>query len=848
MKSLYLVDVSNMFFRAYYAIPHLNTSKGLPTNALYGFLTMTLKLLKKIKPDYIAYCFDLKEPSFRAEIYEDYKANREEMPDDLVPQMPYMRQLTESLGIPVLEKPGYEADDLIGTLVKKGRRAGLEVVIVSGDKDFAQLIEPHVYLYDTMRNIKYDVQGVVEKWGVYPEQMVDYLAIVGDSSDNIPGVKGIGPKGAQKLLAEFKTLDGIYKNLDKIKSESIRRKLIESKDNAYLAKKLVTIVTDVDLGIKIEDLKIRKVDEEKLRSLLEELEFESFLNKLIDKKSSTSHSPKKSQKPSSQSSSDSFFSDLKEVSWSLEEIEKNISYYEEVWFALNERGLCLGYKDLAIYIDPSQELGEVLESKFLYWKGFDIKSVWHALEIKTPEPPLVDEMLSAYVLKAGAIKSLEEVYLQYTRKKLPELTSPKDILEAEEELSSVLENQLEKVNGDKVLEEMELPLVPILYHMERKGICLDTQLLKKQSQKLAKDIRSLEKKIFKEAGQSFNVASTKQLAEVLFVHMGLPPGKKTKTGYSTSSDVLQKLAPLYPICRYVLEFRELTKLKSTYVDALPQLVNPKTGRLHTQFRQALTSTGRLSSFNPNLQNIPIRTERGREVRRAFVAPKGHLLLSVDYSQIELRVLAEITGDEGLCQAFKEEKDIHAATAALIFDVDYEDVTSEQRTSAKAVNYGIAYGQGAYGLSESLGISRKEASEIIENYFHRFPKVKAYMDDIVKVAKKQGYVETLYGRRRYIEELQSKNKNLIKFGERAAINAPIQGTASDIMKKAMIAVFDEVSSPLLLQVHDELIFECPEDKVEKEAKQIKSIMENIVSFKVPLKVNIAWGKNWEDAHA
>lgn len=853
MKKLYLVDVSSMFFRAFYAIPPLRTSDGLPTNALYGFLAMSIKLLRENRPDYMVFCFDRKDPSFRHDMYESYKANRSEMPDDLEPQIPYIRELTDKLGILAVDKKSFEADDVIGTLAIFGAKENLEVSIVSGDKDFAQLVNERISLYDTMKNIRYDRAGVVEKWGVEPEQIVDYLAIVGDTSDNIPGVRGVGPKGAHKLIAEYKTIEGIYKNIENIKPDGLRNKLIESRDSAFLAKKLVTIVTDVNLNLSLDEMRLKPIQKEELTQLLEKLEFGGFIRKIFNENamSSEKNESVKTIQEKTKAAPVRLVAtaiDYERVQWTIEELKNNIEPYEEIWGVQNERGFCLGYKNKAIQVDGRlEEIGAILSTKMLAWKGFDLKSVWHAIKMSKVSTPAWDTMLAAYVIKAGSISDFPKIYKLFTGQSVPELAAPEDILRCELELEPILKAKLEETRGLGVLQNLELPLVPVLYDIEVCGIALDKTILSKQSLILNQDIEKLEKEIHLLAGESFNISSPKQLGAILFEKLKIPSGKKNKTGYSTDSDVLAKLAVNHPICRLVSSYRELSKLKSTYVDSLPELVAPD-GRLHTRFQQALTQTGRLSSINPNLQNIPIRTDRGRAIRQAFVAKEGHYLLSIDYSQIELRVLAEITGDPGLTEAFNKDHDIHAATAAEVFNVKIDEVSPEQRRMAKAVNFGIAYGQGVYGLAETLEIPREEAQEIIENYFNKFKKVKEYMFDIVNIAKQQGYVETIFGRRRYLEEFNSPSAMVRKFGERAAINAPIQGAASDLMKMAMIKIYENCSIPMILQVHDELLFECPKDIVEEEAKNIKDIMENIAKFKLPLKVNIAWGENWEDAHA
>ena len=853
MKKLFLVDVSSFFFRAYFAIPPLTNKEGMPTNALYGFMNMVVKLMREIKPDYIAFCFDRKEKSFRSDLYPEYKANRAEMPEDLVPQVPYLKKLTDVLGIPRFDKEGYEADDIIGSLASYGRSNKLEVVIVSGDKDFAQLVDNFTIMYDTMKEKKYNVEGVIEKWGIEPQQMIDYLAMVGDSSDNIPGVKGIGPKGAQKLLAEFKDLDNIYKNLDKISGKSTNKKLTENKEMAYLSRELVTIVQDLDLEIKLEDLKLKPINKDDLHELFTELNFKSFERNLIgtnsepktkDEEKGIKESTKK--KPTKSKSSSG--SDFTEKTATAEALEKEIEPYTEVTSIMGERGLYLLTTKSLWLLPHEKEIGKVLGSKKLKWSGFDLKSIWRDVHLTPSIEPAMDVMLAAYVATSSSIDSFDKCYEKFLGKKLPDLAGGQELMACYKELESYVIEQLEEVEGKTVLEGFELPLVPVLYEMEKEGISLDSNELKKQSESLSKEIQKLEKEIHTLAGESFNISSPKQLGHILFEKLGLPVVKKTKTGFSTNAEVLDKLANQHPICELVIEFREYTKLKSTYVDALPELVSADDHKIHTTFKQATTTTGRLSSVNPNLQNIPIRTERGRKIRSAFVASKGNVLLSIDYSQIELRILAHITEDPALCNAFANDLDIHAATASEIFGIPLEDIDAEFRRRAKAVNFGIAYGQGAFGLAESLKIPRGEAKMIIENYFFKFKNVKDYMESTIENAKKEGYVTTIYGRKRFLRDINSKNGALRSFAERAAINAPIQGTASDLMKKAMISVYENIDCRLLLQVHDELLFEVEEGEVAETAQEIKEVLENVDQLKVPLKANIAWGNNWQDAHA
>lgn len=866
MKSLYLVDASNMFFRAFFAIPPLTNDKGMPTNALYGFLNMSLKLMRDVRPDYLVYCFDLKEPSFRFGLYPEYKANREEMPENLVPQIPYLKKLTNVLGFAQVEKVGFEADDCIGTLAMMGLRNKIQTVIVSGDKDFAQLVQPGISLYDTMKDVRMDSDGVKAKFGVRPDQIIDYLAMVGDASDNVPGVRGIGPKGACKLLEEYQSLTGIYEHIDEIKGAN-QKKLIENKEMAFLSQKLCTIVSDVDLKVDFEELKLREPDREPLRELLQELGFKTFEKTIFNLTGEASKSapPRKPMGGQAAPAVKNYAKDLgdspaeakpkrktKSTKWveaecTLEDLKKKVEPYSEIWGLLTERGLYFGYDGEVLKVAADEkEIGKILGPKNLRWKGFNVKQVLKALEI--PRQMIVwDDMLAAYIVRAKEIKNFEETYETYAGAKLPDLAAPVDLMIAHCELETILREKLVEREGLEVLERFELPLIPVLADMEIKGIALDFDLLKNQSQALNDDIRRLEKEIHASAGESFNIGSPKQLGVVLFDKLKLPTGKKTKTGYSTDSDVLEMLAPRHPIAKLILEWRELSKIKSTYVDALPAIANSETQRVHTTMNQAATSTGRLSSTDPNLQNIPIRTERGRLVRKAFVAKKGYCLISADYSQIELRILAHITEDPGLTKAFKDDLDIHTATASEVFGIPLKEVTAEHRRIAKAVNFGIAYGQGAFGLAETLGIPRGEATTVINNYFAKFAGVKQYMENTTREGLETGYVSTLFGRRRYIDELKSQNPNIRRAGERAAINAPIQGTASDLVKLAMIKCHESLPLPLLLQVHDELIFECPIDEADYYCKEIKTLMESVYPMKVPLKVNVASGPNWDDAH-
>ncbi len=870
MKKIYLVDVSSMFFRAFYAIRSLSNQAGMPTNAVYGLLSMTIKLMRDKKPDYMAFCYDLPTPSFRKEIDPRYKAHRSEMPEDLVPQIPYIKKLALAMGIPCFEKEGYEADDIIGTITKWARRNNIEVEIVSGDKDFCQLVESHVSLYDTMKEFHFNEAAVVEKWGVPPSKFIDYLSIVGDTSDNIKGVAGIGPKGAEKLLAQFASLEDIYAHLDDVMNKNIREKLSTSRDEAFLSKKLVEIVVDIPLDLSPEILTIKPVDRDNLRSLLLELDFKNYVKTLLGERAASAEPvarPLASPVDEAQIKADcpggiqnlaptasviaDNFSHLYFETKRLEisELDRFLKPGSEIWGIKSDRGIYLIQDQTIIELagEPKM-LGELLTSKKLKWKGSELKQFFKDLFILSPDVAW-DQKLAAYVVKAGPIGDTNELFKLYGAV-LPELPSPEQFFKAHLFLERALRKKLKEQNGETVLFEMELPLIPILLQMESAGIKLDFDLLKTESIELGREIKTLDRQIQELAGTEFNVGSPKQLAQVLFEKMNLPSGKKTKTGFSTNNDVLEKLALDHPIADHVLKYREFSKLKSTYVDALPAIADKDTHRVHTTFNQAYTTTGRLSSTNPNLQNIPIRTERGQMIRKAFIAEKNHKLVSADYSQVELRVLAQISGDEGLINAFEKDLDIHTATASEIFSVSLDAVNSDMRRKAKAVNFGLAYGQSAVGLAESLKIPRKEAADIVTRYFQRFPKVKSYMQDIVETAKAQGYVESIFGRRRYIDELKSSNGMIRKFGERAAINAPMQGSVSDLVKKAMIQVhqnrkINDLGAQMLLQVHDELLFEVKSEHASEVAAECKKQMEAAVTLRVPLRADVAEGNNWDE---
>lgn len=878
-KEIYIVDVSSMFFRAFYAIRPLTSTKGVPVNAVYGFISMIVKLLKDKKPDHLVFCYDRKEPSFRKSLYDDYKANRSEMPEDLQVQMPYLKQVAELFGITALEVENYEADDLIATIAQQAEKNHYDAYIVSGDKDFSQVVTDHIFIYDTMKDIIYDPKLVKEKHGVTPEQFLDFQAITGDSVDNIPGVAGIGPKGAQKLIEQFGSLENIYENIDKIESKSIKEKLIQSKDRAFLSKKLARIVTDVKLPTTLKDYELKPFQKEQMREFFKELNFKSFEKSILGdgaesafRSSSVAQSVATAQDvietaSESETETEKAFKGIESKKikfheWDAKKILQLLKENQPHFFFQYKNFLCVIIEEAVYAVSHQQHHLDFTGHK---WSGFDLKQIWTDLHIDPNTLTLAsaewDLMLGAYVLKSNDSSNLAKLAKSFLNIEIddPRLSSrskdtqicfeipKKEIIELAqtiEALNQIVRSELQSKEMEIVYQKLERPVIPILFQMEQNGITLDISLLQNFSKQLTEDIQSQEKKIQHLTGEKFNIASPKQLGVILFEKLKLDVIKKTKTGYSTDNEVLEKLD--HPVAKEVISYRELSKLKSTYVDALPALADSQ-HRVHTHFNQALTATGRLSSTDPNLQNIPIKTEKGQIVRKAFIAEVGKKLLSVDYSQIELRVLAHISEDPGLIKAFQEDHDIHTATASEIFSVKLNLVSKDQRRIAKAVNFGIAYGQGVYGLAETLSIPRTEAAEIIERYFQKFKGIRGYIETTIQKAHQQKYVETLFGRRRYIPELDSKNVMIKKFGERAAINAPIQGTASDLVKMAMIELSSELKLNMLLQVHDELVFEGTIEQIENQKNWIKKTMENVARLRVPLKVNMAIGHNWDEAH-
>lgn len=880
-KTLYLVDISSLFFRSYYAVPPMTNEKGLPVGALFGVMKMLNQLSRKKSPDSLISCFDTKTPSFRKKIYPAYKANRSEMPEDLEVQVPYLKKMMDCLLIPSWEKPGFEADDLIASLAKKGKESGFAVHIVSGDKDFAQIVDSSVSLYDSMKDIVYDPQGVQNKWHVLPSQMKDYLSLTGDASDNIPGVSGVGPKGAARLLKTYGSLNGIYKNLNTIRG-SVGKKLAEGHENAFLSQKLITLNTDIPYKGSFETHRLPALfsleEKRDLKSFLEELNFKSFIRafftiktesprpsknatQVFEKPSSTEQSsPSKNQDSIAETGTKSSLSSAKAYPLSpprrakalsrskfkllsLEDFKKNLPPYASVWIGAHNHLFYLRcnkqfsqlsegeWKDIAGFLDYKQ-------TRFL---GHDLKFFWKTLGIKNPVAEW-DSLIAGHLLSSKPDPSFEKLCQRHLGIQLEPNHLP-EIFYAQEQLKDILTQKLEREEMASLFQDTELPLIAVLLDMETKGVLIDGEEIKKQSLDLERDLKELEFQICTLAKGAFNLSSPRQTAEVLFDRLGLPKGRKTKTGWSTDSHELMKIQKLHPILPLLLEYRELYRLKSTYTSSLLELRDLQTGRVHTEFKQAVTATGRLSSVHPNLQNIPIRTERGRRIRKAFVAPQDMLLLSADYSQIELRILAHITGDTGLKKAFARGGDIHSETACEIFNIPLNEVSSDLRRKSKAVNFGIAYGQGAFGLSQALSISRSEAGQIIENYFTKFPKIKDWMEAVKEDLPKKHYVVSPWGRKRFFDPQNLKHPRMKSSEERSAINAPLQAGAGDLIKKAMIELNKSLPIPIVLQVHDELLFECPKQQMAFESREIRTIMEKDSLLQIPLKIHLSSGKNW-----
>ena len=912
-KKLFLLDAFALIYRAYFAFsknPRIN-SKGLNTSAIMGFANTLMEVLEKQKPDYISVVFDSSGPTFRHEMFSEYKAHREEMPEDIRKAVPIIKQLIDEFNIHRCEISGYEADDIVGTLAHQAVADDLEVYMMTPDKDYAQLVKEGVYMFRPGRGGNgpetWGVEEVKEKFEIEDcLQVIDILGLWGDASDNIPGVPGVGEKTAKKLIAKYGSIEGLYENTADLKGKQ-KEKVEANKEQAFLSKELVTIALDCPIQFEREDFLFRENKGESLKALLVDLEFRRLTTKLfpggapvaLEGEQASLFGTEEVEVVEEQKSFDKSKVDytLIQSITSLKKVLAEVSKADAICFDTETTGLdalkakMIGLalsteKGKAFYIDCQQERESVLEELKSFfqqdklWIAQNIKYDMHVLENDgiTLEGRKFDTMLAHYLIEPDQKHGMDFLalkYLNYIPVSIETLIGKKgkgqkSMLDVPVEevtdyacedaditfqLYELFKVELEKTGRlYQVFEEIEMPLVDVLKDMERVGFNLDVDSLKVMSEELAKEEIMLEAKIKDLAGKEFNVSSPKQLGEVLFEKMELDAkAKKTKSGqYSTSEEVLTKLAGKHEIIDHILDFRGVKKLKSTYVDALPLLIDENSNRIHTSFNQAVAATGRLSSVNPNLQNIPIRTERGKLMRKAFIPSEGNMLLAADYSQVELRLMAEMSGDEGMIEAFQNKQDIHSATAAKVFGISLEEVDRDQRSKAKMVNFGIIYGISAFGLSQRLGVSRKEAKAMIDEYFAKYPKVKEFMDKSVKDARDHGFVETIKGRRRVLNDINSRNAVVRGFAERNAINAPIQGAAADIIKIAMINIQDrmkaeDLKSKMLLQVHDELIFDVLPSELDKMKDLVKTEMEGAVSMSVPLEVEASLGENWLQAH-
>ena len=881
-----LVDGNNYVYRAYYAIPELSNSKGFPTNAIYGFTNMLIKLLREQKPDYVAVAFDMKGPTFRHEAFEAYKATRKPMPEPLRPQIDYIKNIVRGFSIPVIEREGVEADDIIGTLARRFAADGLKVVVVSGDKDLMQLVNDHIVMVDTMKEVIYDVEAVRKRFGVEPDKVVEILGLMGDTSDNIPGVPGIGPKGALRLIEQFGTIEAIINNPEKIYNAKARASILQYADQARMSRDLATIDTHVALEIDLATLRHDEPDRRVLLDLFKECEFSSLVQEMKGEEATL------------------------RGNYSLVQTEQDLSALVEKLRHIPS--FCLDFiltspepmraemAGLAVCPEPGHALYIPLFKTDLTAEDAWRKTVMNALSPLLADPSMkkdghdfksalvaldrmgaslsglgCDTMVAAYLLNpARRSFDLTDIVFEQSGQ---QILSQKDLLgsgtkaltfrETDAEkireyacrradaiagLSPSLMAQIETEGFDSLLRDLEMPLISVLAAMERHGVLIDAALLHTMSTELEQILSLSENKIYQLAGEHFNINSPKQLQAILYDKLQLPRGKKIKEGYSTDGETLAFLAGSHELPAEILAYRSLIKLKSTYIDALPLLIHPETGRIHTSYNQTVTATGRLSSSNPNLQNIPIRTLEGKRIRQAFIAAPGCEIVSADYSQIELRILAHLSGDKNLIDAFLSGEDIHSRTASDIFGVFPAMVNADMRRQAKVINFGILYGMSAFGLSKELGLNPKMAQAYIDGYFAKYSGVRAYLDGILAEAREKGYVTTLLNRRRFLPEINSSNTATRQFAERTAINTPIQGTAADLIKVAMLNIHHlirkrKLKSAMIMQVHDELVFEVPEKEKVELMELVKKEMEEVMELDVPLKVEIAAGRNWDEAH-
>jgi DNA polymerase-1 len=884
MPTLYLIDGNSYIYRAFYAIRNLSASDGTPTNAVFGFTNMVLKLLKEKKPDYFGIVFDAPGPTHRHEVFEEYKAHRPGMPDDLIPQVPLIKEIINAFNITTVEKPGYEADDILGVIAKNAEAEGMDVFIATGDKDMCQIVSPKVRLCDTMKDKITEEKDVIERYGVKPSQFPEILALMGDTSDNIPGAPGIGEKTAVKLLKEFGDLDNLIKNHEKIKNTRARNAVAGNIDNIRLSKELAKLHLKVPLKLSLKDLEVREPEWSRLLEYFQRFEFTSLMKQIQgkgvpeDKTEYITILDKKTLQKALSGVDDEITIDTETTSESpIDAALVGISFAvgpEKAYYipvAHSYRGAPRQLpKDFVI-----KQMKTVLEDRNITKTGHNIK--YDLIVLKNEDIVTqgigFDTMLASYLLNPNKSNhnltdiSMEHLGIKKISYKDVVSKEMKDFSEvpideatqysgedsaATLKLKQYFEPELIKEDLEELFRDIEIPLIQVLADMETAGVKIDVPLMEKFSKKMARELSSIEKRVYFSAGEEFNINSPKQLQEILFEKIGLTPLKKTKTGYSTNIDVLEQLALQHELPKEIIEFRGLSKLKNTYVDALPRLVNRKTGRVHTSFNQTVTATGRLSSSEPNLQNIPIRGEWGKKIREAFIPEPGHLFLSSDYSQIELRIFAHLSGDKELVKVFKNDGDIHTMTACGLFGTKPAGVTDDMRRTAKTVNFGIIYGISPYGLSQQLGIPVDEAKNYIDTYFGRFSGVRAYIDSLIKGAAENGYVTTIFGRKRAVPELKSSNTNIRQFGERLATNTPVQGSAADIIKVSMLNISrrlerERLKTRMILQVHDELLFEVPEDEKKPALTLVRQEMENVVTLSVPLKVDIGIGKNWAEAH-
>lgn len=899
-KKLVLIDGHSILNRAFFGLPDLTNSQGVHTNAVYGFLNIMFKILEEEKPDYLTVAFDVHAPTFRHKMFEEYKGTRKPMADELRQQVPLIKEMLKAMGITIVEKEGYEADDILGTLSVKAEKEGMDVAVISGDRDLLQLATEHVMIRipktkKTGTEIEnYLADDVVEKYGVTPKEFIDVKALQGDTADNIPGVPGIGEKTAGALIAKYHSIEAVHEDAPNVKPPRASKNIVEFWDQAVMSKELATIITDAPVDYEFKDAQIDGIDSlytEEAFMMCKRLEFKNLLPR-FDVQAPKNNVEENFKVISDKKSLDDIIkrASKKDVAFSIipgkpggEDTDGQLSLFEQ-----NDTNdyiaLVLVFSEEDIYfIKTGKEITSDYLNKQLEaldantWISPDLKKNLHLMKAGgfTPDErkKYFDMTVAAYLLNPllgdypydGVAKDYLSIVLSSKKDYLGKLTCEQMIKEDEKKVvdyacyeayiawksKEILESNLKEKGMYELYENIEMPLVFVLYDMEKEGIRADGDKLKEYSRELAVSINKIEKRIYEEAGEEFNINSPKQLGVVLFEKLQLPNEKKTKTGYSTSAEVLDKLAPDHPIVADVLEYRQLSKLKSTYADGLINFIE-QDGKIHTTFNQTITATGRLSSTDPNLQNIPIRIELGKLIRKVFLPEEGHLFVDSDYSQIELRVLAHLSDDEKLIAAFKNGQDIHRSTASLVFDTPFDEVTDIQRRNAKAVNFGIVYGISAFGLANDLNIGRKDAQAYIDSYFEKYPKIKAFLDKTVSEAKEKGYIKTMFGRIRPIPELSSSNFMQRQFGERVAMNSPIQGTAADIIKIAMIRVHDRLlkenlKSKLILQVHDELLIETAEDEKEYVIELLEEEMHKAADLKVSMEVGTECGYDWYDAH-